>query len=177
VRMTTNVLEQSVVVFSKNYLPLSRINIKRAIALLVIGKAEPMPLEETAEDTTGWQVRSPNSIFYVPNHIRLTVASTERLWKIPAVSRREILRRDHHTCQYCGSTKRLTIDHIIPRSKGGKHTWDNVVIACERCNQHKGDRTPHEAGMTLRTKPKAPIHPTIAFAEQFWQVRKEEPPC
>ena len=135
-RMTTNVLEQSVVVFSKNYLPLSRINIKRAIALLVIGKAEAMPLKDQ-EDAAGWQVRSPNSIFHVPNHIRLTVASTERLWKIPAVSRREILRRDHHTCQYCGGTKHLTIDHIIPRSKGGKHTWDNVVVACERCNQHK----------------------------------------
>ena len=169
-RMTTTVLEQSVVVFSKNYLPLSRINIKRAIALLVIGKAEPLHFADTA----GWQVRSPNTVFFVPDHIRLTVASTERLWKTPAVSRREILRRDHQTCQYCGSGKRLTIDHIIPRSKGGKHTWDNVVIACERCNQHKGDRTPHEAGMTLRTKPKAPIHPTIAFAEQFWQAHNPD---
>ncbi|NEQ69735.1 MAG: HNH endonuclease, partial [Symploca sp. SIO2D2] len=59
--------------------------------------------------------------------------------------------------------------HVIPRSKGGKHSWDNVVIACELCNSRKGDRTPKEAGMLLHTKPKAPMHPTVAFAEQFWR--------
>ena len=71
-------------------------------------------------------------------------------------------------CQYCGSGKHLTLDHVMPRSKGGSHTWDNVVAACERCNSRKGDCTLFEAGMQLRTKPKAPIHPTISFAEQFW---------
>ncbi len=158
------VLEQSVVVFSQNYLPLCRINIKRAIALLVTDKAEP--LDFTSLD--GWQVRSPNLVLYVPKHIRLKVTSGERIWKIPPVNRREILRRDHHTCQYCGSSKHLTLDHVIPRSRGGKHTWDNVVTACEKCNSKKSDKTLYEVGMRLRTKPKAPIHPTIAFAEQFW---------
>jgi 5-methylcytosine-specific restriction endonuclease McrA len=83
------------------------------------------------------------------------------------------LRRDNHTCQYCGNTKNLTIDHVIPRAKGGLNIWENVVIACEPCNNRKGNRTPHEANMTLRTKPKAPMHPTVAFAEQFWRSQQE----
>ena len=158
------VLEQSVVVFSQNYLPLCRVNIKRAIVLLVTNKAQPLGF--TTEG--GWQVHSPSLVIDVPKHIRLTITSNERMWKVPPVNRREVLRRDHHSCQYCGSSKHLTLDHVMPRSKGGSHTWDNVVAACERCNSRKGDRTLFEAGMQLRTKPKAPIHPAISFAEQFW---------
>ncbi|ARV61596.1 HNH endonuclease [Nostocales cyanobacterium HT-58-2] len=158
------VLEQSVVVFSQNYLPLCRVNIKRAIVLLVTNKAEPLDFSTQS----GWEVHSPSLVLYVPKHIRLTIASIERMWKVPVVNRREVLRRDHHSCQYCGSSKHLTLDHVIPRSRGGQHTWDNVVAACVRCNSRKGDRTPQEAGMPLRTKPKAPVHPTLFFAEQFW---------
>jgi 5-methylcytosine-specific restriction endonuclease McrA len=161
---TMQVLEQSVVVFSQNYLPLCRVNIKRAIVLLVTNKAEP--LDFVSEE--GWQVHSPSLVLDVPKHIRLKIASHERTWKVPPVNRREVLRRDHHTCQYCGSSKRLTLDHVIPRSKGGLHTWDNVVTACEKCNSRKGDRTPIQAGMQLRKLPKAPAHPAIVFAEQFW---------
>lgn len=161
--IATQVLDHSVVVFSRNYLPISRINIKRAIALLILGKAEAL---DFASET--WFVRSPNLVIAVPQHIRLTIASRERIWKIPPVNRREVLKRDNHSCQYCGSNKRLTLDHVIPVSKGGEHKWNNVVTACEPCNQHKRDRTPIEAGMPLRTKPKAPMHPTVAFAENFW---------
>ncbi|AFZ15180.1 HNH endonuclease [Crinalium epipsammum PCC 9333] len=166
---TTQVLGKSVVVFSKNYLPVSRVNIKRAIILLVTGKAEPLDFWSGI----GIAVRSPNQVVYVPGQIRLTFASSERVWKVPPVNRREVLRRDRHCCQYCGSTKHLTLDHIIPRSKGGKHTWDNVVTACSSCNGRKGDRTLIQAGMTLRTHPKAPVHPTVAFAEQFWKEQQE----
>lgn len=165
----TNVLSRSVVVFSQNYLPVSRVNIKRAIALLVTGKAEPLDLA----NNTGWHVRSPSLVLLVPEHIRLTFASSERLWKVPPVNRREVLRRDKQTCQYCGSTKQLTLDHIMPRSRGGKHSWDNVVTACQGCNSLKGDRTPAEAKMPLRNQPKAPLHPAVAFAEQFWREQTE----
>jgi 5-methylcytosine-specific restriction endonuclease McrA len=158
------VLEQSVVVFSQNYLPLCRVNIKRAIVLLVTNKAEPLSFSTEG----GWKIHSPSLILDVPKHIRLKIASSERMWKVPPVNRREVLRRDHNSCQYCGSKKSLTLDHVIPRSQGGPHTWNNVVIACERCNSYKGNRTPFEAGMQLRTKPKAPVHPAISFAEQFW---------
>lgn len=161
----SQVLEQSVVVFSRNYLPVSRVNVRRAIALLMAGKAEALDLGNDTECL----VRSPRRVIAVPAYIRLTLISRERIWKIPPVNRREVLRRDNHTCQYCGSNKRLTLDHVIPLSRGGQHTWNNVVTACERCNQHKSDRTTVEAGMPLRTKPKAPMHPTVAFAEKFWR--------
>lgn len=160
----TQVLRQSVVVFSKNYLPMSQVNIKRAIALLITGKAEPLDLINGKL----FEVRSPSLVLLVPEWIRLTITGSERVWKVPPVNRREVLRRDQRICQYCGSTKQLTLDHVIPRSKGGKHSWENVVTACERCNSRKGNRTPQQAGMTLRTKLTAPMHPTVAFAEQFW---------
>ncbi len=162
--IASQVLEQSVVVFSKNYLPISKINVRRAIQLLITGKAEALDLTQES-----WLVRSPSMVLVVPAYIRLTVTSVERIWKVPPVNRREVLRRDNYTCQYCGSHKHLTLDHVIPVSRGGLHTWDNVVTACERCNQRKSDRTPIEASMPLHTKPKAPMHPTVAFAEQFWR--------
>ncbi|MEQ9359741.1 HNH endonuclease [Coleofasciculus chthonoplastes] len=161
----TKGLRCSVVVFSKNYLPLSRVNMKRAVTLLVTGKAEPLDWCKSQ----GYPVHSPSLVLLVPEQIRLTKANSDRVWKVPPVNRREVLRRDKHRCQYCGSPKRLTLDHVIPRSKGGNHRWDNVVTACQRCNSQKGDRTPEQAGMTLLTQPKAPMHPTVAFAEQFWR--------
>lgn len=156
-------------VFSKSYLPMNQINIKRAIILLVTGKAEPLDLGDGGKPIA---VHSPTMVLLVPQHIRLTVNHKERSWRVPTVTRREVLRRDKHTCQYCGSTKHLTLDHVIPVSKGGKHTWDNIVTACESCNNRKGDRTPQQIGMILRTTPKAPVHPIVAFAEQFWREHK-----
>lgn len=161
---SAEVLSQSVVVFSKNYMPINRVNVKRAILLLVSEKAEPLELKGCKQIA----VHSPNIVFFVPQHIRLKGAHTEHAWRVPPVTRRELLRRDKHTCQYCGSTKKLTLDHVIPRSKGGKHSWDNIVVACESCNSRKGDRTPQQAGMTLRTVPKSPVHPAVLFAEEFW---------
>ncbi len=160
-----SVLQKSVVVFSKNYLPMSRINIRRAITLLIAGQAEPLGFIEGAV----WQVRSPSFVLQVPEHIRLTVSNPERLWKVPPVNRREVLKRDGQACQYCGSTKKLTLDHVIPKSKGGPHSWDNVVTACEPCNLKKGDKLLHEVGLVLKSKPKAPTHPAVAFSEQFWK--------
>lgn len=165
------VLQNSVVVFSKNYLPVARINVKRAVALLVTGQAEPLDFSSAV----GWIVRSPSVALHVPEHIRLTIGNVERSWKTPPVNRREVFRRDSHTCQYCGSTRKLTLDHILPRSRGGQHIWNNVVAACERCNSTKSDRTPQEAGMVLRAKPKPPVHPAIAFAEQFWKAQEFSP--
>jgi 5-methylcytosine-specific restriction endonuclease McrA len=183
-RQKIPILQNQVVVFSKNYLPLARINLKRALAkplgtrivLLVTGQAETLEFSSTQQ----WEVRSPSVVLQIPDHIRLTSGNPERHWKVPPVNRREVFRSiDNHTCQYCGSTKHLTLDHVIPRSKGGTHTWDNVVTACEKCNSSKGDRFLHETGMVLRTKPKAPLHPAlaqlsvgIAFAEQFWKEQQ-----
>ena len=167
--MTTEVLRQTVAVFSKSYLPLSQINIRRAVILLVTGKAEPIDFIDNNKSIT---VHSPTMVLLVPPQIRLTVNHKERVWRVPAVNRREVLRRDKHTCQYCGSMKHLTLDHVIPLSKGGKHSWDNVVTACESCNNSKSDRTPEQVGMTLRQPAKAPVHPIVAFAAQFWREHK-----
>ncbi|MEG3435954.1 HNH endonuclease [Pannus brasiliensis CCIBt3594] len=160
-------LTRSVVVFSRNYLPISNVDTRRAIILLVTGKAEP--LDSLA--STYREVKAANFVLQVPDTIRLTARSLERFWKPPAVNRREVLKRDKYRCQYCGSRSNLTLDHIFPRSRGGRNTWENLVTACESCNGSKGDRTPREAGMSLKSVPKAPIHPAILFAEQFWQTR------
>jgi 5-methylcytosine-specific restriction endonuclease McrA len=160
-----DVLSASVVVFSKSYLPITQVNIKHAIRLLVTEKAEAIDWD----DNRYIPVRSPGSVLLVPQRIRLKINHVERAWRVPAVTRREILRRDNHTCQYCGSGKHLTLDHVQPRSKGGAHTWDNVVTACEPCNTRKGDRTLQQAGMRLRTRPKPPMHPLVAFASRFWR--------
>jgi 5-methylcytosine-specific restriction endonuclease McrA len=163
-------LQNAVVVFSKNYLPLARINLKRAAVLLVTGQAESLEFSSNRQ----WEIRSPSLVLQVPEHIRLIGSNPERHWKIPPVSRREVLHRDNHACQYCGSGKRLTLDHVIPRSKGGQHTWNNVVAACESCNSKKGDRLPQEIGMIPRNKPKAPVHPAIAFSDRFWKTQTQE---
>lgn len=153
-----------IVLFSKNYLPMARINLKRATVLLVTGRAEPLELIGKT-----WQMRSPSLTLEVPEHIRLRCGESKRLWKTPPVNRREVLRRDGHVCQYCGSKRQLTLDHVLPRSQGGSHTWDNVVTACAPCNARKGARTPEVANMQLRRRPKAPMHPVVAFAENFWK--------
>ncbi len=165
----TQALSKTVAVFSKSYLPINQINIKRAIILLVTGKAEPLDLNDGSQFIS---VHSPTMLLLVPQHIRLTVNHREKIWKAPTVNRREVLRRDRQTCQYCGNTRHLTIDHLIPVSKGGESTWDNVVTACETCNNRKGDRTPQQAGLTLRRQPKTPVHPIVAFAAQFWRAHK-----
>ena len=163
---------QPITLFSKNYLPMTHIDLKRAAILLVTERAEPLDFAEQF-----WQMRysggvavpTPNFILTVPEHIRLTVGGQERIWKVPPVNRREVLKRDEHTCQYCGSKKNLTLDHVLPRSKGGQHSWENVVAACAPCNSKKGSQILTHSKLTLKRKPKAPMNPVIAFAEQFWK--------
>ena len=164
---TTNVHTTPVILFSQNYLPMTRINLKRAAVLLVTERAEPLDFSEQS-----WQMKAPSLVLTIPEHIRLTVSGGDRIWKTPPVNRREVLRRDRHTCQYCGSKKQLTLDHVIPKAWGGQHTWDNVVAACSPCNSQKGARSPELANMQLAQKPKAPMHPVVAFAEQFWKEHK-----
>ena len=149
-----------VILFSQNYLPMAEINLQRAAVLLVTDRAEPLSLSGDAEKV--WQMRSPNRILDIPEHIRLLVGGSDRIWKTPPVNR----------SQYCGSQIQLTLDHVIPKPWGGQHSWDNVVAACSPCNTSKGARSPELAKMKLARKPKAPMHPVVAFAEQFWKEHK-----
>ena len=133
------------ILFSQNYLPMAEINLKRAAVLLVTDRAVPLDLLEGEKEKV-WQMRfsggeaspTPDRILKIPGHIRLTVGGSDRTWKVPPVNRREVLRRDRHTCQYCGNQKQLTLDHVIPRAQGGQHTWDNVVTFAEQFwKEHK----------------------------------------
>jgi 5-methylcytosine-specific restriction endonuclease McrA len=147
-----------VLVLNASYEPLSIISVKRAVVLLLKEKAE---LVEAAQA----MLRSENFSLPRPLVIRLVyfVKIPHRI-SLP-VTRRGILARDHYTCQYCGVTptrKDLTIDHVLPRSRGGKTTWENVVAACEKCNGRKGNRTPAEANMMLCALPRRPRYIAIA---------------
>ena len=94
--------------------------------------------------------------FERPEVIRLVYMVRKPLHR-RKLSRREVFQRDGYSCQYCGArSSEMTLDHVIPRCKGGQHTWDNVVTACQRCNHRKAGSTPREAGMKLRVEPREP---------------------
>ncbi len=143
---------RSVLVLNSTYEPLNIVPVQRAIVLLLKEKAE---IVEAARH----KVRAERMAMEWPLVIRLVVyVPIPRRLPLP-LSRRTVLARDMYTCQYCGSKpgkQDLTIDHVIPRSRGGKTNWDNVVTACAPCNRRKGDRLPDEAGMMLHAKPSRP---------------------
>jgi 5-methylcytosine-specific restriction endonuclease McrA len=148
-----------VLLLNASFEPLRLVSVKKAIVLLLQEKAEVVEAAEA-------RLRAQHAAFDVPLVSRLVryVSVGQRSPPVPC-SRRGVFIRDRETCQYCGAQpgrKRLTIDHILPRSKGGTTAWENVVAACEACNHRKGGRTPTEAGMTLRTAPAAPRY--VAFA-------------
>lgn len=138
-----------VLVLNQNYEPLNISRVRRAVVLLLRGKAEAL------ENGLG-VIHTPNYSLSIPSVIRiLYMVKRPRLQR--KLTRIEVLRRDQFTCQYCGKeTRDLTLDHIIPRHKGGRHVWENVVSACIQCNSHKAGRTPKEAGMSLIRQPFTP---------------------
>ena len=108
-------------------------------------------------------LHTPGRPYPVPSIIRIK-RMVRRPYGRLSLSRRNIFRRDHNTCQYCGRVGGdLTIDHVIPRSRGGKTAWENLTTACHSCNAKKRNFTPEEAGMSLRHKPKVP-HPIELLA-------------
>lgn len=141
-------IQTPVLVLNASYEPINVVAARRAIALVMNGIALVEVPSERFIRTSMAKVR-------IPSVIRLLVYR-----RVPvqnrAVSRKNIMLRDKHTCQYCGTPflpKGLTLDHVIPRSRGGENTWENLVACCHRCNNRKGSRTPVEAGMTLKKKP------------------------
>ena len=150
-----------VLVLNATYEPLSIVSVKRAVVLLLKEKAE---LVEAAQA----RLRAENFSIPTPLVIRLVYyVKIPRRISLP-VTRRTVLARDNYTCQYCNAIpprQQLTIDHVLPRSRGGKTTWENVVTACEKCNGRKGSRTPAEANMQLLTEPKRPRYIAIASLE------------
>jgi len=139
----------SVLVLNADFSALQITSVKRAIVLVAKGKAEIVKHEARA------QIRSEKIAYGKPLIIRLLryIAHQVRRFK---VSRSRIYKRDQHQCVYCGSRKNLTLDHVLPRSRGGSNDWANLVTCCLSCNLKKGNRTPEEANMKLPTKPAIP---------------------
>lgn len=156
-----------VVVLSRDYIPLMYCDIKRAINLVYLNKAEI--IKETGEF-----LRSVSSQFPVPKVIRLLSKLVKKITPRVTYTRKNIHIRDNYECQYCGSGERLTLDHVMPVSRGGRSTWENVVTACYSCNSKKGSKTPQEAGMPLAKTPRKPtilmqIDWTELFADELGQ--------
>lgn len=148
-----------VLVLNQNYEPLNVCNIRRAFVLLDRGKAELL------EAGAGW-LQTPSANFSRPSVIRL-VYMIKRPRPQMRLTRREVFQRDNFTCMYCGKQGRdLTLDHVFPRHRGGKHTWENLVSACKPCNHRKAGRTPGEARMHLLREP---FHPHTSAYYLFYQ--------
>ena len=139
-----------VLVLNQSYEPLNVCRVRRAVVLLYENKAEML------ENGSGF-IHSINQEFPVPSVIRLASMIRRPYRSGRKLTRLEVFRRDHYTCQYCGKESRqLTLDHVIPRYRNGQHTWENVVSACVPCNRRKAGRTPQEAGMRLIHQPAQP---------------------
>ena len=152
------VLEDSVLVLNQNYEPLNVCSVRRALVLIFRGSAQHV---ETGDSV----VRTVSRSFPVPSVVRL-----DRYINAPrrrvVLSKRNILKRDNHQCQYCGRIDRkMTIDHIIPRKFNGPESWENLVTACVSCNATKGDRRPDQAGLSLMRNPKRPNN--VSFIRNF----------
>ncbi len=144
-----SLMQEPVLVLNATFEPINVTAVRRALVLLLKGVAQ-------AEEHNHAEVHSATSAMRVPSVIRLL---TYR--RIPqqtrALSRKNILLRDRNTCQFCGRTlpsSELTLDHVVPRSRGGLSTWDNLVTCCYQCNNQKGNRTPEEVGLRLVRRPR-----------------------
>ena len=146
----------TVLVLNANFEPIHVCSLQRAIGLIFSGRADMVANGRGFIHTASCSYPCPsvillNRMVHRPRlHLKLT--------------RREVFRRDHNTCQYCGRhTTELTIDHVIPRDRSGQSTWDNLVACCLKCNNKKGNRTPREAQMALLREPHRPRYVALAL--------------
>lgn len=139
---------RSALVLNATFEPLSVVSARRAVCLVLGDKADIL-------EDDGSQVHSERISIPAPIVIRLRYVVKVPYHRHTAMSRRAIFARDNHQCGYCGSPAD-SIDHVMPRSRGGLNVWENVIAACRGCNLRKRDRTPEEAGMRLSRQPRAP---------------------
>lgn len=154
-RRETSPIKGRVLVLNASYEPLNVCTVRRALVLLLKGKAEML------ERGQG-ELRSETMSLARPDVIRLvTYVRVPRDVHRRRITRRAVLARDDWTCQYCGSdAAKLTVDHVIPKSRGGDSSWDNIVASCAPCNRRKADRLPREVRMHPRKPPRPPA-PTV----------------
>jgi 5-methylcytosine-specific restriction endonuclease McrA len=142
-------MNEPVLVLNGNYEPINVCNTKRAMGLILGGKA-------TVLENGRGVIRTVSRTFERPSVIRLIYVVRRPRPRV-RLCKREILHRDEYRCQYCGRrTNQLTLDHVVPRHRGGRHSWENLVAACPQCNRRKGGRTLPEARMKLLRRPFEP---------------------
>ena len=141
-----------VLILNQTFEPLQVCSARRAVILLFTGKAERV------EDTSRI-IRSPSTALLLPSVIRLHRFVRKPAQPSIAFNKKNILKRDAYTCQYCGhnSGERMTVDHVIPKSLGGRTIWENVVSACRACNLKKGNKSLQEVRMSLLRRPAKPV--------------------
>src|SRR4051794_24270002 len=139
-----------VLVLNATYEPINVCTVRRAVVLLLKEKAEVIEHGELHLHSATHTMTRPVVIRLV-SYVRIPRDTHRR-----KITRRAVFARDEWTCQYCGSRSNLTVDHVIPRSKGGPSSWDNIVASCAPCNRRKGDHHLNHANMTLRRAPRAP---------------------
>ncbi|WP_114782368.1 HNH endonuclease [Botryobacter ruber] len=158
-------MREKVLILNQDYSAIAVCTVQKAFVLVYLDKAE------LVSKANGSLLHTVSKAYPVPSVIRL-----QRYVRVPyygiSMSRHNVLRRDNFTCQYCGTGKNLTLDHVMPRSRGGETSWYNLVAACMRCNTRKGDRTPEEAGLKLLRKPRRPsLH---SFLQQHLNADNED---
>jgi 5-methylcytosine-specific restriction endonuclease McrA len=137
-----------VLVLNSDYTPLNVTSLRRGFILVVKGKAEVLREDSKKIVTTVGEFVRP-IVIRLLNYVRFHASPLK-------LNRKRLYRRDNNECVYCGSKKHLTLDHVLPKSRGGRNSWNNLVTCCTTCNMKKGNRTPEEAGMKLRHKPYEP---------------------
>ena len=137
-------------VLNATFEPINVCTVRRAVVLLLKERAEPV-------EQNGAVLHSEHTAMARPLVIRLrTYVRVPRDNHRRKITRRAVFARDGWTCQYCGSRSTLTVDHVVPKSKGGGSNWENIVASCAPCNRRKGDRLPHQINMHPRVKPHTP---------------------
>ncbi|HEX8551829.1 MAG TPA: HNH endonuclease [Abditibacteriaceae bacterium] len=161
-------MDTGVLVLNHNYEPLNICSLHRGLVLMVMDKAEVLRFSDDIVTSAGGETLLVPSVLRLKEFVK---RPTPRL----KMSRKSILARDDHTCQYCGSKTSLTIDHVFPRHRGGETTWENLVCCCFRCNNKKGPLTPQEANMRLPRPPRKPRYvPYISFPRFINAMRQSE---
>jgi 5-methylcytosine-specific restriction endonuclease McrA len=157
-----------VLVLNATYEPINVCSIRRAVVLLLKEKAEMLERNARELHSERYTVARPVVIRLV-SYVRVPRQAHRR-----KITRRAVFARDGWACQYCGSRSNLTVDHVIPRSKGGQSSWENIVASCGPCNRRKGDSLLAQAGMELRHAPRTPraeifIHVSAPTIPTAWQ--------
>lgn len=159
-------MSDQVLVLNANFEPINICNLRRAIGLIFTEKAS------LVSNGRGY-LFSANQKFPIPSVIRLS-RMVHRPRAYVHLTRKEVFRRDHYTCQYCGNhSTTLTIDHVIPKHLRGDFSWENLVTACSKCNHKKGGRTVNEANMNLLHPPKQPPSNAVYIFSRHNETDKE----